>query len=243
MHAVTRINQFIGAISAMMPSVMSLPGPALPGVDCLALVAAIVLGVPVSAIVNAAIAGTQMNGDFRHLLMRFVHLSPVIAGILLMIYDARRFNLRSGATGSHPAFGWRILLSPRGLSRWLFTPRGVYATEDRLIGLLGFARTVMGVTAVGVVITRYNAATLALLPGHLVIQGLNGAVVSTIVVMIAAAVLGSAPTTPPATCATPRTLIRSYPACSPRSSSGSGGRWRRFAMPASPFPPPWWGTW
>ncbi|MGH4024958.1 MAG: hypothetical protein ACRDRV_10270 [Pseudonocardiaceae bacterium] len=139
--------------------------------------------------VNAAIAGVEMNRDFKDLLMRLIHLSPATVGLLLMIYEARRFNLRSGVTGSHPALGWRILLSPRGLSRWFFTPRGVYDTEDRLIGLLGFARTVLGVTAVGVVIARYNAASLALLPGHLVIQGINGAVVGTTVVVIAAAVL------------------------------------------------------
>lgn len=53
------------------------------------------------------------------------HLSPATPGLLLMIYDARRFNLRSGTTGPHPAFGWRILLSPRGLS----TPRVVHDTE------------------------------------------------------------------------------------------------------------------
>lgn len=140
--------------------------------------------------VNVAVAGVQMNRDVKDLLMLLIHLCPATVGLLLMIYDARRFNLRSGATGSHPAFGWRILLSPRGLSRWFFTPRGAYDTEeDRLIGLLGFARTVTGVTAVGVVIARYNAGSLALLPGHLVIQAVNGAVVSTIVVVIAAAVL------------------------------------------------------
>ena len=165
------------------------PRAGFTGRGLLALIVVTVIGVPVSAMVNAAVAGIEMNRDFHDLLMRLVHLSPATIGILLMIYDARRFNLRSGATGSHPAFGWRILLSPRGLSRWFFTPRGVYDTEDRLIGLLGFARTVMGVTAVGVVIARYNAASLALLPGHLVIQAINGAVVSTTVVMIAAAVL------------------------------------------------------
>lgn len=165
------------------------PRAGFTGRGLLALIVATLVGVPVSAMVNAAVAGVEMNHDFKDLLMRLIHLSPATVGLLLMIYEARRFNLRSGATGSHPAFGWRILLSPRGLSRWFFTPRGVYDTEDRLIGLLGFARTVMGVTAVGVVIARYNAASLALLPGQLVIQGINAAVVSTTVVMIAAAVL------------------------------------------------------
>lgn len=165
------------------------PRAGFTGRGLLALIIAIVIGLPVSAMANAAVAGVEMNRNFKDLLMQLIHVSPATVGIVLMIYNARRFNLRSGATGSHPAFGWRILLSPRGLSRWFFTPRGVYDTEDRLIGWLGLARTVMGVTAVGVVIVRYNAGPLALLPGQLVIQGINGAVVSTTVVMTAAAVL------------------------------------------------------
>lgn len=107
----------------------------------------------------------------------------IVAGYLGAVLAARRHNRSRGEGAGRPRLTWRIALSPRGLSRWLFTPRGVYEVDDPGFGRLGMARSLAGL-AVFVVVIFYHEPTGLLDYGEqLFIQASNAVVVAAVVLL------------------------------------------------------------
>lgn len=83
-----------------------------------------------------------------------------------------------------PPLSWRTLISPRGASRLLFVPRGVYQVDDELMGRLGLARSVLGVAIIAVAVATNDPGQVGRLPGQLVTQGLNALIVGSVVLVL-----------------------------------------------------------
>jgi hypothetical protein len=106
--------------------------------------------------------GTQpFVGVFYNIIVTVTAL-PVLAGFGSAVAASREFNLERGRGRGRPVFGWRILLSPRGLARYLFTPSGVYdqaTPADARLGRLALARSIVGVVVVAIVVVYYRGTT------------------------------------------------------------------------------------
>lgn len=113
----------------------------------------------------------------------------IAAGYLGAVLAARRHNRSRGEGTGRPRLTWRIVLSPRGLSRWLFTPRGVYDVDDPGFGRLGLARSLAGMAVFTVVIFYHEPTGIMDYGEQLFIQASNAIVVAAVVLIATAAVV------------------------------------------------------
>lgn len=113
----------------------------------------------------------------------------IVAGYLGAVLAARRHNRRRGEGAGRPRLTWRIAVSPRGLSRWLFTPRGVYDVDNPRIGRVGLARSLAGAAVFAVVIFYHEPTGLLDYGEQLFTQASNAVVIGAVVLIVTAAVV------------------------------------------------------
>jgi hypothetical protein len=111
----------------------------------------------------------------------------VMIGFTNTILAARIYNLKRDLGYGRPRFGWRILLSPRGLARFLFTPIGVYDSDrqhGRLLRQLSFARGALGLIVIVSVVVYYQQTTFNSYTEALTVQVTNTVLIAAAVVLL-----------------------------------------------------------
>jgi hypothetical protein len=120
-------------------------------------------------------------------------VAALIGGFVGVWIIARREARLRGepVEAGRPRLTWRTIISPRGLSRLLFTPKGVYPVDDALMGRLGFARSLLAIAILVIVVAAYDVGSVSLLASQFVAQGLNALIVGSVVFALCGVVLAA----------------------------------------------------
>ncbi|QSB12564.1 hypothetical protein JQS43_12590 [Natronosporangium hydrolyticum] len=159
----------------------------------LGFVAAVVVvcgGAMINAIIVETGGGDREPGVFSEADNRLATILSVLAALAILggclgaVAAARRHNLRRGEISGRPRPTFRVFLSPRALSRLLFTPRDVYRIDDQTVARIGRARSWLGVAVFASVIIHYQPAALVDYAEQVFIQTSNAIVIAAVVLVM-----------------------------------------------------------
>lgn len=158
-----------------------------------------VVGAAILFIVGAVVqgllstSGTESSGVGHPLTTGiFLLAAAVFAGGFTIVYrmgiaDARARGLPGDS--ARPLLTWRTVISPRGLSKLLFLPRGIYGIDDALMTRLALWRSYLGVGITAAVIVSTDLGALTSMAPFLVTGAVNSFVLGTAVLVLICAFL------------------------------------------------------